>query len=215
MQLNDQLSNYILSVAAPEPDILSRLREETAPLPTAHFQISPEQGILFQTLVRAVNARRCLEVGVFTGYSSLSVALALPEDGHITACDISPEYTAVAKRYWREAGVESRIRLCLGPARDTLDRLLAEGQAGTYDFAFLDADKPSYPDYWDRIVPLMRKGGLITVDNVLRDGRVADESNQEEEVRVMREFNRKVAADTRVYATILAVRDGITLAYKL
>jgi predicted O-methyltransferase YrrM len=215
MQLSPQLASYLRTVAVKEPGILSRLREETAALPDAHMQISPDQGTFFQFLIRATGARRCLEVGVFTGYSSLSVALALPEDGRITACDISPEYTAVARRYWREAGVENKIELRLGPALDTLDRLLTQGQAGTYDFAFLDADKAAYPDYWDRIVPLMRTGGVITVDNVLRAGKVADESVQDEEVRLMRQFNRKVAADGRVYSTILALRDGITLAYKL
>ena len=215
MQLSPQLSSYLRSVAVKEPAILKRLREETAAMPNAHMQISPDQGVFFQFLIRAIGARRCLEVGVFTGYSSLSIALALPTDGHITACDISPEYTAVARRFWQEAAVENKIELRLGPALDTLDRLLDEGQAGTYDFAFLDADKPPYPDYWDRIVPLMRTGGVITVDNVLRAGKVADESVQDEEVRLMRRFNQKVAADDRVYSTILAMRDGITLAYKL
>jgi predicted O-methyltransferase YrrM len=215
MQSTPQLTSYIRSVSAGEPEILARLREETAPMPEAHMQISAEQAVFFQFLIRATGARRCLEVGVFTGYSSTAVALALPPDGHITACDISPEFTSVARRYWREAGVENRIDLRLGPAVETLDGLLAEGRAGAYDFAFIDADKPAYPDYWDRVVPLMRKGGVITVDNVLRKGRVADESVQAEDVRVIREFNRKVAADTRVFAIILAMRDGITLAYKL
>ncbi len=184
-------------------------------MPGAHMQISPHQGILFQTLVRATQARRCLEVGVFTGYSSLSVALAIPADGRLTACDISAEYTAVARRYWREAGVEHMIDLRLGPALGTLDGLLAQGEGASYDFAFLDADKPAYPDYWYRIVEFARPGGLIAVDNVLRAGRVADESIDDEEVRIMRAFNRKVASDPRVFATILAMRDGITLAYKL
>lgn len=212
---NPQVTSYIGSVSAPEPEILRRLREETAPMPNAQMQISPGQGVFFQFLVRAIRARRCLEVGVFTGYSSLSVALALPEDGRITACDISEEFTAVARRYWREAGVQSKIDLRIGPALATLDHLLAAGETGTYDFAFLDADKPAYPDYWDRIVPLIRPGGVIAVDNVLRAGRVADDSIDTDELRLMRAFNRRVAADARVYSTILAMRDGITLAYKL
>ena len=215
MQLSPQLASYLRSVAVKEPAILKRLREETAAMPNAQMQISPDQGVFFQFLIRAIGARRCLEVGVFTGYSSLSVALALPEDGRITACDISPEYTAVARRFWREAGVENKVELRLGPALDSLDGLLADGQSGTYDFAFLDADKAAYPNYWDRIVQLMRTGGVITVDTVLRAGKVADESVQDEEVRQMRQFNQKVAADDRVYSTILAMRDGITLAYKL
>ena len=210
-----RIVSYIRSVSATEPELLARLREETAPMPNAGMQISPEQGVFLQFLIRATGARRGIEVGVFTGYSSLCTALAMPADGRIVACDVSEEYTSIARRYWREAGVEHRIELRLGPALRTLDTLIAEGRAGSYDFAFLDADKPAYPEYWDRLVPLLRTGGVIMVDNVLRAGKVAGDVDQSDEVRRMREFNRKAAADPRVHVSMLAMRDGITLACKL
>jgi predicted O-methyltransferase YrrM len=210
-----QVADYIRSVAVKEPVVLARLREETAKMPDAQMQISPEQAQFFQFLIRATGARRCLEIGVFTGYSSTAVALALPEDGHLTACDRSAEYTAVARRYWREAGVEQKIHLELGPAVETLDELIKNGNSGSFDFAFVDADKPNYPNYWERTVALVRTGGVIAVDNVLRSERVADPAIQDSDTRLMRDFNRIVAADTRVESLILPLRDGITLAVKL
>lgn len=209
------VAEYIRSVAVQEPAVLARLREETGPMPQAGMQISPEQGQLFQFLVRATGARRCLEIGVFTGYSSTAVALALPEDGHLTACDVNAEWTAIARRYWREAGVEHKIDLRLRPAIETLDQLIADGESGSYDFAFMDADRSNYDHYWERVVTLMRPRGIIAVDNVLRAGRVADPANQDDDARLMRDFNAKVAADPRVQAVILPFRDGITLAVKL
>jgi predicted O-methyltransferase YrrM len=210
-----RLAEYIRSLTGKENDVLRRLREETALLPESHMQISPEQGHFFRFLIQATGARRCLEIGVFTGYSSAWVALALPSDGHVTACDVSAEWTAVARRYWRELGVEHKIDLRLAPAVGTLDRLIGEGRAGWYDFAFIDADKPGYPDYWERALVLVRKGGVIAVDNVLWSGGVADETVDDEGTRRMREFNRMTFADPRVDATLLAMRDGITLACKL
>ncbi len=214
LNFTPELAQYIRSVSRSEPQILEQLRQETAALPDARMQISPEQGRFFQFLIRATGARQCLEVGVFTGYSSTAVALALPEDGRITACDVSAEWTAIARRYWRDAGVEHKIALHLAPAVETLDRLIAGGAADTYDFAFIDADKGNYPLYWERALTLVRSGGAVAVDNVLWSGKVADESVRDETTGLLREFNRQVAADARVSTTILAMRDGITLAYK-
>ncbi len=208
------LADYIRSVSPNEPNVLERLREETASLPDSRMQISPEQGKFFQFLIRATAARRCLEVGVFTGYSSTAVALALPADGHLTACDVNADWTAIARRYWREAGVEHKIALHLAPAIQTLDRLIADGAVGSYDFAFIDADKPNYSHYWERALVLVRTGGVIAVDNVLWSGKVADEAVDDETTRSLRDFNRKVAKDSRVYTTMIPMRDGITLAYK-
>ena len=215
LNFTPQLAEYIRSVSLKEPDVLRRLRGETAQLPDFQMQISPEQGQFFRFLIHATAAKRCLEVGVFTGYSSISVALALPDDGHITACDVSAEWTNIARRYWREAGVERKIELHLAPALETLDSLIADGRAGSYDFAFIDADKPNYPHYWEKCLVLVRQGGVITVDNVLWSGKVADESVNDESTRILRDFNRKVSVDPRVDATLLAMRDGISLAYKL
>jgi predicted O-methyltransferase YrrM len=197
-----------------EPDVLRRLREETASLPNAGMQISPEQGQFMTLLVHLLDARRTLEVGVFTGYSSLSVALALPEDGHIIACDVSEEWTAIARRYWREAGVERKIDLRLRPALQTLDDLIALGQAGSFDFAFIDADKENYADYYERALVLLRPHGLIAVDNVLWSGRVIDKSVKDADTRAIRAFNEKLKADERIWLTMLPIRDGLTLACK-
>ncbi len=215
LSFTPQLAEYIRKVSLKEPNVLKRLREETASLPDAQMQISPEQGQFFRFLIHATGAKRCLEIGVFTGYSSTCVALALPADGQVTACDVSAEWTAIARRYWHEAGVEHKVHLRLAPALETLDSLIAAGHSGSYDFAFIDADKPSYFDYWERALTLVRQGGVIAVDNVLWSGRVADDTVSDEGTQLMRDFNRMVAADSRVDATLLAMRDGITLAYKL
>lgn len=208
------LAGYIETVSLREPDVLARLREETAKLPHSHMQISPDLGVFFRFLIHATGARRCLEVGVFTGYSSTAVALALPEDGHITACDVSAEWTSLARRYWREASVDHKIELHLAPALQTLDALIAEGRAGTYDFAFIDADKPNYAHYWQRALTLVRSGGVILVDNVLWSGRVVDSTVTDPETEAIRDFNRMVVADDRVEAMVLPLRDGVTLAWK-
>ncbi|MEZ5399533.1 MAG: class I SAM-dependent methyltransferase [Bryobacteraceae bacterium] len=214
IQATDALVDYIRSVSHPEPDLLRRLREETAADPMARMQITPEQGWLLRLLVGLIGARRTIEIGVFTGYSSTSVALALPPGGKITACDVSDKWTSVARRYWREAGVEEKIDLHLAPARDTLDSLLAAGSAGSYDFAFIDADKTGYADYYDRCFELLRPGGLIAVDNTLWYARVIDDSVQDADTVALRAFNKKLAADLRIDLILLPVGDGLTLARK-
>ncbi len=197
-----------------EPDVLRRLREETAPLPMARMQISPEQGQFMGLLTRLLGARMTLEVGVFTGYSSISVALALPADGKIIACDVSEEWTSIARRYWVEAGVAHKIDLRLRPAVETLDALLAKGRAGSFDFAFIDADKSNYLNYYERCLELLRPGGLIAVDNVLWHGSVIDPAKQDEDTLAIRRFNLLVSEDERVWVSLLPLSDGLTLAMK-
>ncbi len=206
--------DYVLRWGFEEPPILARLRAETARHPRSSMQISPEQGALLALLVELLDARRCLEIGTFTGYSSLAVALAMPADGRIVCCDVSEAYTDVARRYWAEAGVANRVELRLGPALDTLDALLADGTAGSFDLAFIDADKPSYPDYWERCVELVRPGGVIAVDNVLWGGAVADPAASDASTRTIRRLNELVAADARVRHVLLPVADGMTIARK-
>lgn len=214
ISVNDQLYEYLLQVSLHEPPILKRLRDETAKHPKHSMQISPEQGQFMRLLVRILGARRCLEVGVFTGYSSLSVALGLPEDGHITACDVSPEYTAVARRYWKEAGVEKKIELRLAPALETLDALLRDGESGHYDFAFIDADKSNYLNYYERIIKLLRPAGVVAVDNVLWSGAVTDKQDKSEDTQAIRKFNETLHADQRIELSLLPIGDGLTLARK-
>jgi predicted O-methyltransferase YrrM len=211
--IDESLYAYILSNSLQESDILAQLRQETSQLPQARMQISPDQGRFMALLARLMQAKKALEVGVFTGYSSLSVAMALPEDGKLIACDVSEEYTAIAQRYWKMAGVENKIDLRIAPAIDTLDQLLQD-QAGTFDFAFIDADKGNYANYYDRAIQLIRSGGLILIDNVLWGGRVADETDDDKITNTIRAFNAKVAQDDRVFATILPIADGLTLALK-
>lgn len=212
--LPDDVHAYVLRWGLREPEILARLREETAAHPRSSMQIAPEQGAVLGLLVELLGARRCLEIGTFTGYSSLAVALSLPEDGRIVCCDVSDEYTAVARRYWAEAGVEDRVDLRLGPAVETLDALLAEGAAGTFDLAFIDADKGGYPAYWERCLDLVRPGGVIAIDNVLWSGRVADPSAVDADTLTMRRVNETVASDPRVRHVLLAIADGMTIARK-
>jgi predicted O-methyltransferase YrrM len=212
--LPDDVHAYLLAHGIREPDILARLRAETASHPRAQMQIAPEQGGILALLVELLDARRYLEIGTFTGYSSLAVALAMPPDGRLVCCDVSEEYTAVARRYWAEAGVEDRVDLRIGPAIESLDGLLAEGAAGSFDLAFIDADKRAYPAYWERCVQLVRTGGLIAVDNVLWSGDVADPSVTDPDTRALREVNAAIHADERVTPVMLPVADGMTLARK-
>ena len=212
--LSEELYGYILSASLREADVLRRLREETAAMPMAVMQIAPEQGQFMALIVELIGAKRTLEVGVFTGYSSLAVALALPDDGHITACDVSEEWTAIARRYWADAGVAHKIDLRLAPAIETLDALLADGQAGSYDFAFIDAEKTEYADYYERVLQLLRQGGLVAVDNVLWNGAVADPANDEDDTNAIRAFNEKLLGDDRVSISLLPLADGLTLARK-
>ena len=214
ISLTDSLYGYLLSVSLREPGVLRRLRDETAALPNARMQVAPEQGQFMALLARLMGARRCLEVGVFTGYSSLAVALALPDDGRIVACDVSEEWTSVARRYWAEAGVAHKIDLRLAPALDTLQGLLAAGEAGSFDFAFLDADKEHYPAYYERLLELVRPGGLIVADNTLWSGRVADPANDEASTVALRRFNELLLRDGRVDLSLVPIGDGLTLARK-
>jgi predicted O-methyltransferase YrrM len=212
--LTEELNDYLVRVSVREHPVLRRLREETATLENAGMQIAPEQGRLMALLVEAIGARRALEIGTFTGYSALTVALALPDDGTLVACDVSEEWTAVARRYWAEAGVAHKIDLRLAPALGTLDDLLDAGEGGAFDFAFIDADKESYAAYYERVLRLLRPGGLVAVDNTLRAGRVVDPTVHDPATDAIRAFNEKLAADDRVSLCMLPVADGVTLAMK-
>lgn len=211
----DDLYRYILSVSLRESDVLRRLREETARHPRAQMQIAPEQGQFMALLARLSGARRALEVGVFTGYSSICVAGALAADGRLVACDVSKEYTDIARRYWREAGVEERVDLRLGPALDTLDALVAEGRAGSFDFAFIDADKSNYESYFERCLGLVRAGGLIAVDNTLWHGAVIDPEDESQDTEAIRAFNERRRDDPRIALSLVPIGDGLTLGLKL
>jgi caffeoyl-CoA O-methyltransferase len=212
--LTDSLYEYMSDVSLREPPLLLALREETAELTQRSMQISPEQGQFMALLVRLTGARRCLEVGVFTGYSSLATALALPDDGRVIACDVSEEWTAVARRYWKQAGVAHKIELRLAPATQTLDALLAQGQAGTFDFAFIDADKTNYLAYYERTLALLRTGGLALVDNTLWSGRVADPEVADADTVALRHFNEVLHRDERVDLSLLPMGDGLTVVRK-
>ena len=172
--VTDDVHQYIIDHSLREPEVLARLRAETSRHPHALMQIGPEQGQLMALLAKSINAKRCIEIGVFTGYSALVVALALPDAGKIIACDVNEEWTSIGRRYWKEAGVDHKIDLRLQPALQTLDSLIVAGESGTYDYAFIDADKPNYDAYYERVLQLLRPGGLMVIDNVLWSGRVAD-----------------------------------------
>jgi predicted O-methyltransferase YrrM len=212
--LGGNLAEYYARVAVRESGLFADLRRETAQLPMARMQIAPEQGQLLALLVRLMGARRCIEVGVFTGYSSLAVAAALPDDGELLACDVSAEWTAIARRYWQAAGLERKIRLVLAPALQTLDGEIAAGQSGRYDFAFIDADKTAYGEYYERCLTLLRPNGLIAVDNTLWSGRVADRAERDADTEALRAFNAAVVADARVDLCLVPIADGLTLLRK-
>jgi predicted O-methyltransferase YrrM len=206
--------DYLISVSLREPPILKRLRDETAVQPMGTMQISPEHGQFMALMIQLMGARNTLEVGVFTGYSSLAVALALPANGRIVACDVSEEFTSVARRYWKEAGVDHMIDLQLRPALETLNGLVAEGRHNTFDFAFIDADKVNYEGYYECALKLIRPGGVIMVDNVLWSGRVADPKEKDDNTVALRAFNQKLHNDSRVALSMLPLSDGVTLALK-
>jgi predicted O-methyltransferase YrrM len=210
--LDEALNDYLVQAGVREHPVLTDLRRETAKLPNAGMQIAPEQGALLAMLVRLLPARRILEVGTFTGYSSTAMALALPDGGAVTCCDVSREWTDIARRAWTDAGIADRMDLRLGPAVSTLDELLGAGEAGSYDLAFIDADKASYDAYYERALQLVRSGGLIAIDNVLWSGRVADDSVQDEDTQAIRALNTKIAADERVDVVMVPIADGVTLA---
>jgi predicted O-methyltransferase YrrM len=212
--LSAKLHDYVLSVSLREPEILRQLREETAKLPMAGMQVAPEQGQFMALLVRLTGARSYLEIGTFTGYSTLAVALALPPDGRILACDVNPETTEMAQRYWATAGVAPKIELRLAPALETLDKLLSQGQAGRFDLAFIDADKANYDGYYERTLRLVRPGGLIMLDNVLWSGAVVDPKKNDADTTALRALNKKMHGDERVDLSLLPVADGVTLARK-
>ena len=212
--LPPDLHAYLVEHGAREPDILKRLRDETALLPQHNMQIAPEQGAFLALLVELIDARKCIELGTFTGYSSLVVAMAMPADGRIVCCDLSEEWTSVARRYWAEAGVADRVDLRLGPALETLDELLAGGATGTFDFAFIDASKREYPDYHERIIRLLRPGGLAVYDNVLWGGEVTNESKNDPDTLGIRRLNDRLASDERITVSMIPVADGLTLARK-
>jgi predicted O-methyltransferase YrrM len=212
--LTDELYDYLLAVSLREPPLLRRLREETAADPAARMQISPEQGQFMALLLKLIGARRCVEVGVFTGYSSLCTALALPDDGHIVACDVSEKWTSIARRYWREAGVERKVDLRLAPALQTLDALLAAGEAGRFDFAFVDADKENYAGYYERVLELLRPNGLLMFDNTLWSGRVADAKHTDVDTVALRALNEQLHRDERIDVSLTPIGDGLTLVRK-
>lgn len=215
LTLDDALHDYVIEHGVREHPELAALREATRDHPRAGMQISPEQGQLIQLLVHMLGARRTIEVGVFTGYSALAVALALPDDGRLLACDISDEYTRVARPYWKRAGVEHKIELVLEPAVSTLDARIAAGQGGHYDFAFIDADKPNYANYYERCLKLLRSGGLIAIDNVLWSGRVAKPAEPgDADTLALQQLNNALHGDARVDLALLPIGDGLTLARK-
>jgi len=215
LSLTNALYAYLVEHSVREPEILQRLRAETGLDQMSMMQIGPEQGQFMQLLVRLMGAKNCLEIGVFTGYSSLAVALALPADGRILACDISAQWTAIARKYWQEAGVAAKIDLRIAPALSTLDELIESGKSACFDFAFIDADKVNYLAYYERVLTLMRSGGLIAVDNTLWDGQVIDKKSKSVDTQAIRLFNDRLYADSRVQLSLLPIGDGLTLALKL
>lgn len=212
--LDEPLYDYLLEASLREPDVLRRLREETAALEEANMQISPEQGQFLAFLVELAGVERILEVGTFTGYSALVMALALPPHGRLVTCDVSEEWTRIARRYWSEAGVGDRIDLRLGAASETLAELLRTGRADTFDLAFLDADKHSLDEYYERALELIRPGGVVAVDNTLWHGKVADPSVTDDDTEAIRRLNAKLRDDPRVSLTLVPIGDGVTLARK-
>jgi predicted O-methyltransferase YrrM len=214
LPLDDRLYRYLLDHSVHEPEVLTALRHETAQHPMAQMQIAPEQGQLMALLVQLLGVTKALEVGVFTGYSALRVALAMPPEGKLVACDVSEEYTAIARRYWEQAGVADKIDLRIAPATETLDQLIRAGEANSFDFAFIDADKSGYPTYYEQALQLVRPGGLIALDNMLWSGQVADAAVQDKRTSILRDLNAAIYHDSRVVASLLPIADGLTLAMK-
>jgi len=213
LQITRQLYDYILKFGFRDDALLQELRAETAKQPASQMQISPEQGQFMALLTRLTGARRALEIGTFTGYSSISVARALPADGKLICFDVSKEYTDIARRYWAKAGLDGKIELRLGPAVETLKEL-AKTEAGTFDLAFIDANKTDYRNYYEVVLTLLRPGGAVLIDNVLWGGDVADPKNKEEETVILRDLNSFIAGDTRVDFVLLPIADGLTIARK-
>ena len=214
LQIDERLFHYIVEHSVRDHPALAALREATAKLEDGGMQIGADQGQVMQLLVKLIGARNCIEIGVFTGYSSLAVALALPADGRIVACDVSEDWTAIARKHWKMAGVEGKVDLRIAPALETLDTLLAQGGAGRYDFVFIDADKPNYLAYYERCMTLLRSGGLIAIDNTLWSGEVANPAKNDRSTVAIRAVNDRVHGDDRVDGALLAIGDGVTLARK-
>jgi O-methyltransferase len=214
LSIDDRTYAYLLSMSVRESPLLERLREETARDPFANMQIAPEQGQFIALLVELLGARNALEIGTFTGYSALWIAMSMPDDGRLICCDTSREWTTVAQRYFYQAGLRDRITLKLAPALSTLEDLLAQGQADAFDFAFIDADKENYENYYERCLALVRPGGLIALDNTLWGGSVADPDNQEADTVAVRRFNKQLYGDERVSLSLVPIGDGLTLARK-
>lgn len=214
LSITDSLHAYLLSVHPPLPDLFLRQRAETAALPNGGMQISVEQGYFMEFLIQLLRPQKVLEIGVFTGYSGLVVASALPAESKLIACDVSEEWTSIARRYWEEAGVTHKIDLRIAPALQTLDQLIEEGEAGTFDFAFIDADKGNYDAYYERSLELVRTGGVIGIDNTLWYGKVADHAVQDADTVALRKLNEKLRDDPRVTVSLLPIGDGLTLALK-
>lgn len=214
LSMTDAIHEYLVSETLREPEVCRGLRARTAELPNAQMQISPEQGQFMMLVVELLGARRALEIGTFTGYSALCVATALPADGRLIACDVSDEWTSIGREFWAEAGVAEKIDLRLGPALATLDALFADGAAGSFDFAFIDADKENYGAYYDRVIGLLRPGGVVALDNALRGGRVADPLDQDVQVAAMRSLNARIRDDSRVSMSLVPIGDGLMLARK-
>lgn len=212
--MDRKVVDYITAHSLRDTPLLAGLRAETAKLADAGMQVPAEQGQFLALLVQAIGAKRCIEIGTFTGYSALSVAMALPADGKLVCCDVSDEWTRIGRPYWERAGVAAKIDLRLAPATETLDRMLAAGETGTYDFAFIDADKPNYIAYYERCLKLLRAGGLMAFDNTLWSGAVADESDQADSTRALRALNDKLHHDDRIAVSLLSIGDGVTLALK-
>lgn len=215
LNLTDQLYQYVLDVSVKETAVQKTLRTATQSMQQSNMQIAPEQGQFMAFLVKLIGARKCLEIGVFTGYSALSVAQVLPSDGKIIACDVNQEWTDMARTYWRNAGVEKKIDLRIAPAVETLQQLLDDAGQSSFDFAFIDADKANYDRYYEMTLRLLRSGGLVVIDNTLWGGDVADIRVQDEDTRAIRELNKKLLHDRRVDMTLLPVADGLTLVRKL
>jgi O-methyltransferase len=214
LSIDDRVYDYLLSVSLKESDLLTQLREETAGIEFSEMQIAPEQGQFMALLVKLMGARRALEIGTFTGYSSVVIASALPEDGELVCCDDSEEWTSMARKYWQQAGLEDRINFKLGDASRTLQAMIDEGREGTFDFIFIDADKQNYPLYYELSLKLLRAGGLIAVDNTLWSGDVADPGNDEPGTRAIRRFNEMLRHDERVEISLVTIGDGLTLVHK-
>ena len=214
LSIDDRVYDYLLSVSLKESDLLKQLRAETAAIEFSEMQIAPEQGQFMALLVKLIAARRALEIGTFTGYSSISIASALPQGGELVCCDDSDEWTLVAKKYWQQAGLEDRIDFRLGDAARSLQALIDDGQAGTFDFIFIDADKQNYLLYYELSLSLLRAGGLMAVDNTLWSGDVADPENMEPGTRAIRRFNEMLKQDERVEISLVPIGDGLTLVHK-